>query len=99
MKEGAMRHSVAAIALVGAVVSTPLLAQAQRQAQQGAAKTTSTSDYDRVRCRRDLVRGSLTQTRRICMTLREWDRLAVQARDTMYEDIRQRNGVMRGGGM
>lgn len=77
-----------------------LLAAAPEQPANGLdlfvedpSRASQTTDMDRIQCRSDFVPGSRVRTRRICMTRREWERLAVNARDTMYEEIRRLNGI------
>lgn len=73
-----------------------LAAPAAALAQPGSSGS-SVSEPDRVVCRRDPEAGTRVRSRRICMTRREWNLLAGQARDAMAEDIRRRNGVCNGG--
>jgi hypothetical protein len=63
-----MRGTLSIICLLAWGLATPLAAAPQEQ----VAKAETTRPGDKVRCRSQKVTGSLAQTKRVCMTEREW---------------------------
>jgi len=53
----------------------------------GTAPTQPVDEGSRVRCVREDVIGSLTQKRRVCHTVREWNAIQGRATDEMHRII------------
>lgn len=71
------------ISAVMLVASSPAstVAPAPSAAEEAAA--------EKIVCKKEIVTGSRSQSRRTCMTQREWNKLQDQTRDAVNEHIRR----------
>ena len=65
---------------IGIVLATFLLAATSGTAVGAAPETEQAAEKEKKICKNEKITGSLTRVRRVCLTQREWDRLAEIAR-------------------
>ena len=76
---------------VGIVLATFLLTATSGTAVGAAPETEQAPEKEKKICKNEKITGSLTRVRRVCLTQREWDRMAETARNSVNDLDRNAN--------